>query len=485
MKFSIDINNKIEVKPYWKHCVGSPHAYTALRDDYRKQLLQCKKDIGFHYVRFHGILDDLMSTLLMKKSHTGQELGLVYNFNNIDNIIDYLLSIQMKPFIELGFMPTAIASGDKKVFHCHSNITLPKSDKAWEELIEKLVTHLVERYGVEEVKSWFFEVWNEPNLFFFFDGTKTDYFHLYEITAKVIKKIHPKLRVGGPATSCNAWISDFIQYGKEKEVPIDFVSTHHYPTDDPLWKSGMDIKDFFGSELSKDRKYDRAVLTKMCKQVKKEAGEYPVYFTEWNTSAMSDDPKHDESYAAAMIAKTLVDNMNLMEAYSFWTFTDIFEESGQQPGEFHGGFGLQTYHGIPKPAYRVFEMFAQIGNEGYTIMCDEESTTVEAIMTSCDSGYRIIVYNHQIPEEPIEGKEVSFDLSPLKGMKEISIRRIDAEHSNPKKKWQELGSPQYPTTKELELIKNASELEVEKLEYEEELSIYVPEHGVVIIDIHP
>ncbi|SFO04751.1 GH39 family glycosyl hydrolase [Proteiniclasticum ruminis] len=468
---------------FWEHCIGSCNAYTALREDYRIQLKRAHDELGFQYVRFHGLFDDQMSTLLMKKDHHGNEFGLVYNFANIDNIFDFLLRIGMKPFIELGFMPSAIARGDKTIFHYNANITPPKSYDMWRELVGKFIEHLVDRYGIDEVKTWFFEVWNEPNLFFFFDGTKEEYFKLYEVSARTIKGVHPELKVGGPATSCNSWIKDTVDYCRVHDVPLDFITTHHYPTDDPLWKSGMDIMEFFQSDLAGNRTYERGVLTKMARRVREEAGDYPVYFTEWNTSAMQGDAKRDEPYAAAMIAKTLSDQDGLVEGYSYWTFSDIFEESGQLPGAFHGGFGLQTFYGVAKPSYRVFELFHGLGNQRAEIASDTSNGTVEAIATKTASGYRIIFYNHTIPGEEIKEEKVSLNVSSVHSLKKVLIYRIDDTHANPKKLWMELGKPEYLKEKEIQLLHEESELIPENMEIQSELIWSIPAHGVLAVDL--
>ncbi len=483
IKFVIDKNNITPFPHYWEMCVGSSNAYTALREDYRKQLKRAHEELGFKYVRFHGLLDDRMSTLIMKKTYTGEELGLVYNFVNIDNIFDWLLDHGMKPFIELGFMPTAIAKSDRTVFHYKGNISPPKAYEQWEELIKRLVEHLIERYGLEEVRTWFFEVWNEPNLFFFFDGDQNEYFKLYESTARTIKKIDNKLKVGGPATSCNAWIKDTVEYCADNNVPLDFISTHHYPTDDPLWTSGLDALEFFKSKSGKERVYHRGVLRKMTEQVRKEAGDYPVYFTEWNTSAMTNDQQHDEPYAAAMVAKTLVDNDGLVEGYSFWTFSDIFEEHGQLAGAYHGGFGLQTYAGVAKPTYRAFQLFHKLGDRRLGLSCSQENTTVEMIATKTDFGYACVVYNHEIIDEPIREESVRLHLEGLGKIRSVTVKRVDDTHANAKALWLEEGSPEYISRELLERLHQASELITEEIKVGDTLDLTIPPHGVVAIDI--
>jgi xylan 1,4-beta-xylosidase len=482
IKFQIDKNKVTDFPHYWEMCVGSCRAYTALREDYRKQLKRAHDELGFQYVRFHGLLNDDMSVLTMKKDYFGNELGLVYNFANVDNIFDFLLDIGMKPFIELAFMPTALASGDKTIFHYKGNITPPKDYDAWAELIRRLTEHLLERYGIEEVSSWFFEVWNEPNLFAFFSGTKEEYFKLYEVTAKIIKGVNVGLKVGGPATSCNSWIKDTVDYCESNQVPLDFITTHHYPTDDPLWKSGMDILDFYQSDLPRGN-YERGVLHKMTLRVREEAGNYPVYFTEWNTSAMTNDHKHDESFAAAMVAKVLADNDGLVDGYAFWTFTDIFEESAQIPGVFHGGFGLQTYAGIAKPVYRTFELFHGLGDKRLGVTSSDANTNVEMIATATENGYRVILHNHNIPDEPIKDEEVELDISDLGEFQEILAFHINEDHTNPKRLWQQMGSKEYISRDELGQLHEASKLQQERLTNESVLRITVPAYGVVALDL--
>ena len=145
--------------------------------------------------------------------------ALLYSFFNVDQIVDFLLSIGMKPFVELSFMPGALAAGDKTVFHYRGNVTAPKDYGQWAALVGKLVAHWVERYGVAEVRAWFFEVWNEPNLEYFGSGRQSDYFTLYSHSARAIKAVDAALRVGGPATAMNAWITDFREFcARDRDV---------------------------------------------------------------------------------------------------------------------------------------------------------------------------------------------------------------------------------------------------------------------------
>ena len=309
MSITYKINCEETGRPYphyWEYCVGSCHAATLLREDVRNHIRQAHKDCGFTHVRCHGLFDDDMSVVITPMNAPAPRS---ISFYNIDCIYDFLLETGMKPFVEIGFMPTPLASGTQVCFNYRGNVTPPADYEVWDDLIRQFATHLIERYGKEEVEQWPFEVWNEPNLNFFFDGTQEDYFTLYEHTARALKSVDENLKVGGPATSVNAWIPEFKAYCAEHAVPLDFITTHHYPSDDPLSTMGMNGPGTkgktFDEELMKkvaamsqeeiqklmaqmmaprENKNPRDILFQMTKKAKEEAGDLPLYYTEWNGS---------------------------------------------------------------------------------------------------------------------------------------------------------------------------------------------------------
>jgi xylan 1,4-beta-xylosidase len=292
--FSCDFTGPASSLPhFWEHTIGSDHAPMALRADWQEQMRRAHEELGFAHVRFHGLLCDDVGTLVAEGD------TLFYSFFNADQIFDFLLSIGMRPFVELSFMPGTLASGDKTVFHYRANVTPPRDYAHWATLIRKLIAHWVERYGLAEVREWFFEVWNEPNLRVFGSGRQRDYFKLYRYTAEAIKSVDSALKVGGPATAANAWIGDFIGFCARSQLPADFITTHHYPND-TFGRPGDDTE----AQLSKSR---RSALRDQTREVRRQAGDRPVYYTEWGTSSNPRDPMHDEPYAAAFITKTIME----------------------------------------------------------------------------------------------------------------------------------------------------------------------------------
>jgi xylan 1,4-beta-xylosidase len=440
INFFCDLTEAVTPLPhFWEHTVGSDHAPVALRADWRHQLQRCHNELGFRYVRFHGLLSDDMGTLVREKNK------LLYSFFNTDQVFDFLLSIGMKPFVELSFMPKALASGNKTVFNYKANVTPPRNYKQWATLINRLVSHWIERYGAGEVREWFFEVWNEPNLKAFWTGTQRDYFKLYRYTAEAIKQVDASLRVGGPATARSEWIEEFVDFCERNKVPADFISTHQYPTD------GFERDDETEVQLFKSQ---RGILREVAQDTRRQARGRPVYYTEWNSSSNPRDPLHDESYAAAFAVATIMEAKGLVEGYSFWTFSDIFEENYSPSVPFHGGFGLLNLHGIPKPTYRAFEILHEVGAE--QLLVDGLHETVDCSVIRRNSTLTVLLTNHTTPGHSIETEhiEIRLDNAPEPG--DAHIQRIDAEHANPKLLWEEMGQPEYLTEKDVAQLQEAS-----------------------------
>jgi xylan 1,4-beta-xylosidase len=457
---------------FWEHTVGSDHAPVALRADWQSQLRRCHDKLGFRYVRFHGLLSDDVGTLICHQEK------FLYSFFNADQIFDFLLSIGMKPFVELSFMPRALASGDKTVFNYRANVTPPRDYKQWATFISRLIFHWIERYGAGEVREWYFEVWNEPNLKEFWAGTRDDYFKFYQYTVEAIKEVDPALRVGGPATAANEWIEEFLDFCEKNDLPADFVTTHHYPTD-AFGEEGDDTE----AQLAKSR---RSVLREQAQDVRRRARGRPVFYTEWNTSSNPRDPLHDEPYAAAFVAKTVMEANGLVEGYSFWTFSDIFEENYFPSVPFHGGFGLMSLHGIPKPAYRAFELLHHLGTEA--LLVDGSHETVNAWVVRKGQTLTVLLTNHALPHQSVKTEQVQIVLRHAPRACYAYVERIDEAHANARAMWHETGEPEYLSATEVERLQEASRMCKEPHPYKRVneclyLDIILPPHAVAAITL--
>ncbi len=449
--FTCDLGRSGEELPhFWEHTVGSGHAALALRADWQAQMARCRRELGFRHVRFHGLLDDEMGTLICERGKP------VYSFFNADCIWNFLLAIDMHPFVELSFMPTTLASGSKTVFHYRANVTPPTRAADWGALIQKLTRHWLDLYGAAEVEAWLFEVWNEPNLTAFWTGTQRDYFRLYRATARALKGVNPSLSVGGPATAMNAWIEEFLDFCAKQDVPADFVSTHHYPTD-AFGRPGDDTE----TQLAASR---RSVLREQARTARRQAGHLPLYYTEWNSSSNPFDELHDRPYAAAFIVKTVMEAVGLVEGYSWWTFTDIFEENYFPSVPFHGGFGLLNIHGIPKPTYRAFQVLHGLGDERLTV--DGSHPTVDAWVVRTAGGVTVLLTNWALPRHAIATERILVCLTGASRPASAFVTRLDEDHANPRKRWDEMGQPETLTTRNVEDLQAASSLTKEPLPVE-------------------
>jgi len=446
---------------YWEKCVGSGHALLALRADFREQLHKTTRELGFKQIRFHGIFDDDMSVYSLQNGKP------FYSFFNVDVIYDFLLSIGMKPIIELSFMPEDMASGNDTIFHYKGNITPPKNYDDWANLLIEFARHLIARYGLDEIRTWYFETWNEPNCAFW-TGSQEDYWHLLKVTFDAIKSVDSQLKVGGPATCQSGWLSSTLAFCKANNVSLDFVSTHEYPTDvTPT---------------------TRGILKKVMTKARQEVGNMPLFYTEYNDGLYDSPPYHDAPFASAFAVFNALDLQGLPDLLSWWTFSDIFEEGGFDSTPFQGGYGLQNINGIPKPAYRAFELLHHSGTHQVSVTAMNTSATAGIIVTKTSNMFQIIAFNHNVPDAPIKTETLCITVSGVntRNFKGADLHRIDDTHANAPPLWVKMGKPQYLTDAQIKSLMVASEMKRESIAASVgpnhlQFSLDVPPQGVAAI----
>ena len=473
---------------YWSVGTCAGRVNEGLRTSWVEQLREVHDACGFQYLRMHGLFDDDMCVYF--ENRKGQP---VYSWQYIDEVYDRMLQIGVRPFVELSFFPKGIAADNSKLQMWYQNRVTPDRSRypKWHGLIKAFCQHLIDRYGLEEVSQWYFEVWNEPNLDFgFFDGTKSDYFALYKTTAEAVKSVSPRLRVGGPATSNfiadsrhdgertdntksvfysqeeinkqqwkAVWMEEFLDYCAKQQLPVDFITCHAYPTDyalDPVTKKGKDAIRYVHS-LRDDLNWLRQTISK---------SSYPnaeIHITEWSTSPSSRDRMHDLLPPAAYIVKAMLECQHLANSVMYWTFTDIFEEKGGGEDIFHGGFGMINFQGIVKPSFHAYRMLNQLG--------DEQLYNEDPVVVSRHSDTKkitAIAYNY--PKEFEEAvpasrnantymkaspKELSLKLRGLKPDATFTIETLDKEHGNAYDAWEQMGRPHSPSREQTAALRRA------------------------------
>jgi xylan 1,4-beta-xylosidase len=364
--------------------VGAGRAAEGLRADWQRDLRLVRRECGFEYIRFHGLLHDEFG--VYAEDRQGRP---VYNFQYVDAVYDSILNAGMRPFVEFGFMPQRLASGEKSIFWWKGNITPPRDYAKWEALIGALVQHWTERYGHAEVRRWYFEVWNEPNLKdLFWSGEQADYFKLYDATARAVKGVSADYRVGGPATAGRAWVPELIGHASKAGVPLDFITTHDYGV------SGRGLDAEGNQQLFLDPAPDAisAGVRGVRAQIKASALPHlPLHYTEWSASYSPRDPVHDAYISAAYIVSRLKGAEGHAASMSYWTFTDIFEENGPVPSPFHGGFGMINFQGLRKPSFYAYQFLNRLGGEELV------SSDAGSWVTRGGGGAQVLFWNYTPP----------------------------------------------------------------------------------------
>lgn len=376
---------------YYNHCIGAGRANELLRFTAMEQLEEAVKKCGFRYIRFHGIFHEDMGVC------TRDEDGrLHYNFQYTDLLFDRLLKIGIRPLLELSFMPKCMASGSQNVFFWSANVTPPVDYSEWTDFITAFVTHITLRYGEEEIKQWYFEVWNEPNhKNFFSEHAHIDaYYMLYAKTVFAVNKVNPAYRVGRPATAGMSWIEKFQQFCNKTRTPLDFVSSHNYCVTGHFDPDG--------------RKYtmlmDADALINPIKKFGKFVGNagLPLFITEWSTSYSSRDPVHDSYISAPFILHAIKELDGYADSFSYWVFTDIFEEVGLPQTPFHGGFGLINTQSLKKSAFYSFQFLNELGD--IQLQCAEK----DCYACKSQDEVQILVWNYSHIDQHDEGNRTFF-----------------------------------------------------------------------------
>lgn len=446
LHYSISSDNKIVFHNNADFCIGTGRMNLALRQEYHNQLKKVQEDIHFSHIRGHGLFCDDMGIY-----HTYEENGIEkeeYNFSYVDLVFDDYISMGLKPFVELGFMPYQLASGDQTVFYWKGNVTPPKDYTRWADLVKATIMHWIARYGREEVITWPFEVWNEPNLpGFWKDADMEEYFKLYEVTAKAVKSCDDRIRVGGPAicgVDDERWLNCFLKFCSEQKAPLNFVTRHAYATEMPEHDGHYAYQKLRSPEIFMD---ELRVSRRIIDSYPEYAG-MEMHITEFNTSYTPLNPIHDTNLNAAYVARLLSEMGDVCASYSYWTFGDVFEEAGVSFTPYSGCFGLLANGGIPKPTYHAFSFFRQLTMNA---IAREENF----ILTGKDDKLQGIAWN---PVENTEDSEISLELSieTPDGEYVLIKKLVDEDTCNPLRTWINLGSPSSPDKKQLDLIKECA-----------------------------
>lgn len=377
-------------------------------EEFAEALRLAHTDLGMTYVRAHAILHDDNHVVTRAADGT-----LAFDFSGVDLLYDQLLEIGLRPIVELSFMPAAIArDATQTVFGYQGIVSPPRDWSEWHDVVRALAAHLVDRYGIDEVETWAFEVWNEPNLVVFWTGSQDEYLRLYDESAHAIKSVDARLRVGGPSTAAGELVEILTAHAADADVPLDFVTTHTYGNLPLDTRPSLERHGFKG---------------------------IPVWWTEWGVGSTHFGPIHDGVSGAPFVLSGFKVVQNRLDALAYWVISDHFEELGRPPALFHNGFGLLTVGNLRKPRYWAVHLAAHMGDDvlACNVSGDGADVLLQAWATRHDDGrVDVLVWNGTINAalmngDPRLGRRVELCVEGLDARSyEITLARVDATHSN-------------------------------------------------------
>lgn len=479
---------------FWEKTFGSGRAILSLRESYRNDLRTVKQATGFESIRFHGILMDevgLYDPARMAWNPTTHALepqsDSLYNFSYVDQIYDGLLANGIRPYVELSFMPRGLAAdpNQTQAFWYHPIVSPPGDYARWDAMLKAFAEHLVARYGLVEVATWKFEVWNEPNLDFWGGSPRqSTYWELYDHTARALKSVSARLQVGGPSTAQADWVAAFLIHTKAQQVPVDFVSTHVYAND-----SAQDV-------LKSNEKITREyMVARAVKKVHEEIlhsayPDIPLIFSEYGASYSNEPNVTDTTYVGPWLANTirLVDGMT--DTMAYWAFSDVFEEGGVVQTPFYGGFGLIAADSIPKPLLNAFAALHKLGDHRIALRS-------EAALATTDAGGSVTValWNYAPPtgeggkyiapttsSGPDKSFTLHFDHVPPGAL--VQVLRVDETHGNVLREFNAMGRPSGSLSREqIARLRAAGAMAApEQMHlHAGTLDLTVPAHGLAVL----
>lgn len=439
------------LKDVWRRMIGAEHFSLLVWDkpgpggadvaaEYAEALAIMRDDIGVRTVRAHGTF--LPETVTVRSDGS-------FDFSGLDEVYDRFLASGLKPVVELSFMPVELTKDpDYTVFEYKAQVSVPREWDRWGDLVRELTTHLRDRYGADEVATWEFEVWNEANLEVFWNGTQEDYHRLYEVAAREIKAIDPRIRVGGPASAAAGWVGALLGHCRDHDVPVDFVSTHTYGN------APLDMRPLTRSFAELTGRPEPEIL-----------------WTEWGVTPTHFHRVNDTVFAAPFVLRGMKSALASTDCLAYWVCSDHFEELGWPPRLLHGGFGLLTVGNLRKPRFWALRLLSTLSGDRVPAVCtgDGGESLVEALATRAENTVDVLVWNGTLDQSKIDGapgldRSVTVTVSGLApGTYTVASQQVDERHGNVSRAWRELGGGDWPDAEQWTALRAADTLPIEYL----------------------
>ena len=457
----------------WEECAGSDRAAISLRESWRQDLDRWRNEVGLQRVRFHGILNDELGVDFATWLNAGKPSA---NFHDVLEVYDGLLAHGVMPYVELSFMPKALASGTRTFGFYNGNVTPPASLEAWGDFIATFLHALVDRYGIAAVRQWPFEVWNEPNLSVFWAGTQAQYFDFYKATVTAIKGVDAAIQVGGPSTSSVQWISEFLDYCATNNAPVDFISTHCY--------AGDPQNQIFGPGPKRPQNQvipDAVALVRQKIEASHFAGR-PLWLSEWS----ADSP--------AMIAHVIAGCLPHLQAMSHWALSGTYEEIGVPDfllKEGDNGFPAM-FRGIARPSFNTYKLLHALGRQrlpgdGPVLAARRADGKPAALVWNLADVPQAMGLPAAVSTRKVIGtpKRLDVRFAGARPGAPVRVRFVDQERGSPMPAWRAMGSPKLPTAAQIAVLRRAADIPpatAMQLDAHGALSLTLPPEGVALIE---
>lgn len=467
--------------------------YAPLQDQIRKAVSM----IPFDYVRFQGVFSDAMGIC-----RTDPAGDITYCWTYLDMLLDFLVGLGLKICMQLSYMPTVLASEHKTFFWSNVNTSMPKDTDAWCRLVYSTIRHCILRYGEDTVAQWCFEIWNEPDMDRFWNGSKEEFFYFYQHTALAVKSADSRIKVGGPGTTLfsnisNIWLSDFIQFCELSSTPLDFVSVHVYG------EHSSEEEEYLFPALSQRRLLDQDVTDQIIRQIneiRSSKRSVQVFITEWNLTVRQRFLVRDTAFMAPYVIDSIRKLAPAVDMIGYWTLSDMIEELEPPCQLFHGGLGMMTNNGIMKPSGYAIAGIANLGSE---ILASGEGW----IAARKGKTYQILAYNmakfdtlsmngefssltdtdrYNIYLSPVK-RSFRITLNNISGQCRAVTEKIDREHGSAFDEWLRMGAPCEMKREDLDILREMSSpqksIQIISCDGTLSLDVICNPHGCVFVEI--
>ena len=481
-----------EMNKPWSKVINFGDAYSLLRSDIQKHVLEMKKELGFRYIR--------ISSIFVSSMYNGtKESGRCYNFHKLDRVIEFLLENDLKPFIELSFKPIRMTDMEnREALDAESRIIFD-SLEGYRVVMEEFASYLVNRFGIDEIEKWYFEFWKDPRLNI--EDANGWYYEDFEVGFQALKKISPKIKVGGAGMVLgyeSHLLPGVCQIWRRRKIRPDFWSVYSYQTV-TVCQNGI-----FYQKKSLDGSFIADQLAMMQDTMKEEGFVIDeIFVTEWNFTFSNRNRLNDSCAQGAFIMKSCIELEDKADLMAYWSGTDLYSEDYESDGILTGDSGLLSRDGIKKPSFYAFRFLNSLldkclgKNEHAILSTNGRGNYVIVCHNSKKLNYKYAVREENTIQyeeqdnlfEETNALQLNFQMNEvLNGTYQVRIYYVNNNNGSVQSLWSDMGFAQGLSGGEIDYLKRSAmpHVEIQKITVEDEtlrISTRLEAHEIRMMDI--